>query len=130
VVEDQTSLRTVLVDALGEAGFETTGFADARKALAALNGSHPRLILLDMMMPGMNGFEFLAALRADPSAAGIPVLIVSALGDELQQAIDARASDALGIAGILAKPFDLATLVGSVKGVMSRGPGPEVETSR
>jgi CheY-like chemotaxis protein len=130
VVEDQHSLRTMLVDALAEAGFPTAGFADASEALAELDRSRPGVILLDMMMPGMNGFEFLARLRADPASARIPVLILSALGEELQHAIDARSSDALGIAGILAKPVDLATLLGSVSSVVAHAGDGGADTDR
>jgi DNA-binding response OmpR family regulator len=130
VVEDQQSLRTMLVDALAEAGFTSTGFADASQALAELDQSRPEVILLDMMMPGMNGFEFLARLRADPALARVPVLILSALGEELQHAIDARSSDALGIAGILAKPVDLTTLLGSVSNVVARAGNGGVPTDR
>jgi len=84
----------------------------------------PELILLDMRMPRMDGFKFLSALRRKPTAKATPVIIVSGLGDELLRAIDVRAAEELGVAGIFAKPFDVPTLLRYVGSVISRDARP------
>lgn len=121
VLEDEFPVRTVIVEALTGAGYAATGFADGAAALQALATQRPELIMLDMRMPRMDGFEFLKKLRATPSCTSIPVIIVSGLGDELLRAIDARAAVSLGVVGIVAKPFDVPTLVRYVRGSLARG---------
>jgi CheY-like chemotaxis protein len=120
VLEDEVAVRAVLAEALQEAGYEVTDFGDGQTALDELERKLPDLILLDMRMPRMNGFEFLKALRRKPACQAVPVVIVSGLGDELLQAIDARAAEELGVAGIFAKPFDVPTLLRYVASVISR----------
>lgn len=120
VVEDDAPVRNVLVEALQTTGYRAIGFADGASALASLAEGAPALILLDMRMPGMDGFEFLSRLRADPQWDGLPVVIVSGLGEDLLRAIDARAAEGLGVAGIFAKPFDMPTLLRYVGGIITR----------
>jgi CheY-like chemotaxis protein len=120
VLEDEYPVRMVLEEALNEAGYRATGFTNGLAALDALAVRQPDLILLDMRMPRMDGFEFLNKLRANPSCAAIPVIIVSGLGDELLRAIDARAAESLGVVGIFAKPFDVPTLVRYIRGSLAR----------
>jgi CheY-like chemotaxis protein len=131
VVEDEVAVRTVLVAVLGSVGYDVRDFGDGQQALDAIDRAVPDLILLDMRMPRMDGFKFLAALRRKPAAKVVPVIIVSGLGDELLQAIDARAAEDLGVAGIFAKPFDVPTLLRYVASVIARdvGPGARPATS-
>jgi CheY-like chemotaxis protein len=121
VLEDEYPVRTVIVDALTEAGYAATGFADGAAALEALDAQRPDMIMLDMRMPRMDGFQFLNKLRANPGCTSIPVIIVSGLGEELLRAIDARAAESLGVVGIFAKPFDVPTLVRYIRGSLARG---------
>lgn len=121
VLEDEFPVRTVILDALTEAGYVATGFADGAAALDALALQQPDMIMLDMRMPRMDGFEFLNKLRANPACAAIPVIIVSGVGDDLLRAIDARSAESLGVVGIFAKPFDVPTLVRYVRGILARG---------
>ena len=121
VLEDEFPVRMVIMEALTDAGFAATGFADGAAALEALALQRPDMIVLDMRMPRMDGFEFLNKLRANPACASIPVIIVSGLGDELLRAINARAAESLGVVGIFAKPFDVPTLVRYVRGSLARG---------
>jgi CheY-like chemotaxis protein len=120
VIEDDYPVRMVMEEALTEAGYRATGFGNGLAALDALAVKQPDLILLDMRMPRMDGFEFLNKLRANPACATIPVIIVSGLGDELLRAIDARAAESLGVVGIFAKPFDVPTLVRYIRGSLAR----------
>lgn len=121
VLEDEFPVRTVIVEALIDAGYAATGFADGAAALEALTTQRPELIMLDMRMPRMDGFEFLNKLRAHPTCASIPVIIVSGLGDDLLRAVDARAAESLGVVGIFAKPFDVPTLLRYIRGSLARG---------
>lgn len=121
VLEDEVPVRTVLVDALTSVGYEVREFGDGQRALDEIDRVVPELILLDMRMPRMDGFKFLSALRRKPTAAqAVPVIVVSGLGDELLRAIDARAAEDLGVAGIFAKPFDVPTLLRYVASVLAR----------
>jgi CheY-like chemotaxis protein len=120
VLEDEVAVRTVLVDALTSVGHDVREFGDGQQALDEIERVLPELILLDMRMPRMDGFKFLSALRRKPVAKAVPVIIVSGLGDELLRAIDARAAEELGVAGIFAKPFDIPTLLRYVGSVIAR----------
>ncbi len=120
VLEDEVAVRTVLVDALSSVGYDVRDFGDGQAALDEIDRGVPDLILLDMRMPRMDGFKFLSALRRKPAGKAVPVIIVSGLGDELLQAIDARAAEELGVAGIFAKPFDVPTLLRYVGSVIAR----------
>jgi CheY-like chemotaxis protein len=122
VVEDEAPVRAVMVEALERSGYRVAGFPDGASALGHMDAVLPDLILLDMRMPEMDGFEFLSRLRAKPACAGVPVVIVSGLGDELLKAIDARSAETLGVAGIFAKPFDIPTLLRYMHEVITRSP--------
>ena len=124
VLEDEVAVRTVLVDALTSGGHQVRDFGDGQKALDEVDRVVPELILLDMRMPRMDGFQFLSALRRKPAAKAIPVIVVSGLGDELLRAIDARAAEELGVVGIFAKPFDVPTLLRYVGSVLARDTRP------
>jgi CheY-like chemotaxis protein len=122
VLEDEMPVRAVLTEALEGAGYRTTGFPDGASALEALVAVTPALIMLDMRMPRMDGFEFLTKLRANPDWTPIPVIIVSGLGDELLRAVDAGRAESLGVVGIFAKPFDIPTLLRYVASIITGQP--------
>ena len=106
VVEDDAELRESLVEVLTEEGYATVQAANGQEALAALQGKEkPCLILLDLMMPVMNGWAFLSQLRANPSLADVRVCIISAVpsGQLPSEAICA-----------LPKPVDLSALLGVI----------------
>jgi CheY-like chemotaxis protein len=79
VVDDDEELRELVVQHLAELGFESVGFADGRAALAALRrpGAIPAVILLDLEMPGMTGWEFRREQLRDPLLARVPVVVAS-----------------------------------------------------
>jgi CheY-like chemotaxis protein len=103
VVEDDHLIRQVIAEALEEEGFEVLEAANGKEALEALRQVHPSLILLDLMMPVMNGWEFRRAQLEDPTLADIPVVVLSALKDHT---VEAERS--------FTKPFDLEDLLDTV----------------
>jgi len=107
LVEDNDDLREMMAVALELNGYAVRTAANGREALVALqNGPRPSLILADLMMPVMNGWELRAALEADPKLAGIPTLFVSA--------VSADTDRALGATGYLPKPVDIDRLLDEV----------------
>ena len=110
LVEDDFAIRETVADLLTGEGFEVTCAANGREALRQLGeaASQPGVILLDLMMPVMDGWQFRAAQRSDPRYATIPVVVVSAdAGAEVAAA--GLAPDAF-----LAKPFELERLLAVV----------------
>lgn len=121
VVDDEDQLRDLLVAVLQDAGYTADGVASGEEALARVGAARPDLIILDMLMPDVDGFEFLARLRAEPLHSAVPVLINSALGGTLARAIEPASADTLGIVGVLAKPVSIEVLLERVRAVI--GPG-------
>jgi signal transduction histidine kinase len=91
VVEDDHDIREALEDLLQGAGYEPTGYSRAEEALNALEASEPDLILLDLMMPGMNGWQFRVEQKRRPKLRDIPVVALSADVSPYAAAIDADA---------------------------------------
>jgi len=82
IVDDDSDVRSALSELLEEEGFSVAGVPSGREALALLRGGgvHPAVILLDLMMPGMDGWDFRSEQLRDPKLAAVPVVIVSASG--------------------------------------------------
>ena len=110
VIEDDAATRDVVTMVLEEEGYAVTGVANGQEALAHLRITEPpHLILLDLMMPVMNGWEFRQQQRQDPSLEAIPVVVVSADGNAPQKAA------AIGARDYLQKPIDLDALLAAVQ---------------
>jgi CheY-like chemotaxis protein len=84
VVEDDTDLRSIYTALLEHSGFTVNGYTDGKSALEALQSGEvkPKLIVLDYMMPGLNGGQFLTQLSEQPNVERIPTIVVSALSSE------------------------------------------------
>lgn len=109
VVEDHAVSREGLSILLGREGYQVVTAADGREALAHLHrGVRPCLILLDMMMPGMDGWSFLKEVRADPALVPIPVAIMAESG-EREWAVS------LGAVECLRKPVDVDHVLDAVR---------------
>ena len=106
VVEDDPGVAETLVDILGDEGYAVAAAADGAALEAAL-ADPPGLVLLDVMMPGMDGPEVCRRLKADPRTAGVPVVFLTAVGDP---ALGARLGDCAH-EGVVHKPFTLAELL-------------------
>ena len=110
VVEDDEDIRADLVAILRVKGFEVAEATNGKDAIAQLQGgARPCLIVLDLMMPVMNGWELRAAMRADTALAAIPVVVVSGKGR-----ISTDEEQTLAPAAVLVKPFELAELLALV----------------
>jgi len=118
VVEDDERFRAAVLDMLAEGGYSAVGFADGYEALARLSATQPGLVILDLVMPSMDGADFLARLRATPGGADLPVLILSGLGEGLLGAIDPAAADDEGIRGVVAKPVRYEDLIARVEDII------------
>ena len=94
IIEDSSLLRAVVSDALAEAGFRTLEASDGKEGLAIAMAEHPDLIMLDIMMPVMDGMEMYQLLRDDAWGEHVPVIMLTATKDEkLASWLDARKLD-------------------------------------
>ena len=111
VVDDRAANRELLVALLRRGGHETTEAGDGQEALQAVRAHAPELVITDIVMPGMDGYEFVRQLRADPDLAQPGVMFCTAtyLAGEAQQL-----ATACGIDYVLEKPIDAATLLDTV----------------
>ncbi|HVU98034.1 MAG TPA: response regulator transcription factor [Puia sp.] len=118
VIEDEVKLGQFLGDGLAEAGHVCDHFTDGAKGLEATVGAGYELIILDLMLPNMNGFEILSNLRKARNPT--PVLVVSALSDPEQviQALD------LGAMDYMRKPFDFDEMLARIRTIQRRSIGP------
>ncbi len=117
VVDDHSAIRQLLVQVLQEEGYDTDDAGDGHEALRHMARRQPDLIVLDMMMPGMDGCTFLQELRKQGPGATIPVIAMSAADSMLAQAVQ------LGVQNHLKKPFELNVLLNAI-GMLLR-PWPE-----
>jgi len=122
-IEDESDIREVARIALEQlGGFSVTEASSGSEGVALAAELRPDLILLDVMMPGMDGPATLRALRECPATAGIPVVFMTAKvrRHEIEHYLT------LGARGVIAKPFDPITLADQVKALSSPAPGPGV----
>jgi DNA-binding response OmpR family regulator len=119
VADDEDDIRALVAVAVGKAGCTVVGsVADGNAALDLARAELPDLAVLDVSMPGATGLEVCAALRADPTTAGIRILLLSA-GASLD---DVAAGLAAGADAYLAKPFQITGLVHQVHALTARQP--------
>jgi len=117
LIDDEADIRKIAklsLEAIGQ--HETLLAASAQEGIALAASERPDLIILDMMMPGMDGISTLAALRATPETARIPVIFMTA---KVQRS-EAEHYKSLGAAGVIAKPFDPMTLPAEIAAIVGR----------
>ncbi len=122
-VEDDDAIRDIELYALRATGFAAEGFADGLAFWQALQTQKPELVVLDVMLPGLDGVELLKKLRADSRFAALPVIMATARGTEYDkiQSLDLGADD------YVVKPFGVMELVSRVKAVLRRSRGAGVQ---
>lgn len=115
-VEDDSSIRDIEVYALKSTGFEAQGFEDGKSFFEALESNIPKLIILDVMLPGEDGTQILQRLKNDIKYADIPVIMATAKGSEYDKV---KGLD-LGADDYLVKPFGMMEMISRVKAVLRR----------
>jgi two-component system response regulator VicR len=111
IVDDEFSVADTLAEYLAWEGYTTTTAANGKLALAAIARERPQLVLLDYMMPVMDGMQMLATLRADPALKDLPVILMTAAPSGLT-------SDPAPYDALLVKPFDAARLLKTIRKVL------------
>ena len=112
VVEDDSALREFLCTALEEE-FDVECAVSGEEAIEIAQRVRPDVVLLDVMLPGVNGLDVVRRIRSDPALSGIPVLVMTAFSE-----IEAGEAEAAGANRFLAKPFDLLELTAAVKDLL------------
>ncbi|MEF2953839.1 MAG: response regulator transcription factor [Blautia sp.] len=115
-VEDERNIRELLVYTLGTTGFEAKGIRDGKELKKALKEELPQLILLDIMLPGEDGYSILEKLKSNQETRDIPVIMVTAKEAEYDKvrALDSGADD------YITKPFGMMEFIARVKAVLRR----------
>jgi two-component system phosphate regulon response regulator PhoB len=116
VVEDEPEIRELLSFTLTRAGYEAHGAESAEQALQMLDDGIPQLMLVDWMLPGMSGVELARRLRQDELTADVPIIMLTARGEEA----DKLKSFASGIDDYITKPFSPRELLARIKALLRR----------
>ena len=119
VVDDSDVIRTLISVNLEMEGFEVMTAADGQEALEIVHEVAPDVMTIDVKMPRMDGFDTVAALRADPRTRGLKVAMVTACAQDA----DVRRGQEVGVDAFVTKPFDPSTLVRTVRDLVEQPPG-------
>ena len=111
LVEDSPDLRYLFARVLKGNGFEVCEAANSREALACLPVFEPEIIVTDLMMPELDGFEFIRRVRSMPSMLEVPIVVMTAAATDETESKVRRA----GVAEFLEKPFDTRALLSTLK---------------
>ena len=114
IVDDEPRFAYMLADVLNEAGYDARTIDNGRDALEAAHRDPPDLMLLDVHMPGLDGFEVASRLKADPETAAIPIIMLSAMEGRGARIIGLES----GAEEYLAKPFDKAELLARIHNLL------------
>jgi two-component system phosphate regulon response regulator PhoB len=118
VVEDEEDILEVIRYNLMREGYRVSGVRDGEEGLKRIRQENPNLVLLDLMLPGLDGLEICRRIKKDPVTRAIPVVMVTAKGEES----DVVLGLGLGADDYVVKPFSPRELVARVKAVLRRGP--------
>ncbi len=122
-VEDDESIRDLMIYTLNSVGFESKGFSNSTLFWKELKNTSPKLIILDIMLPGEDGLSILKKLRSNAATQNIPVIMATAKGTEYDKVIGLD----LGADDYLAKPFGMMEMVSRIKAVLRRTASKENE---
>jgi two-component system phosphate regulon response regulator PhoB len=123
IVDDERDLLSLLEFNLRQAGFETTLAASGDAALRELRRKVPDLVLLDLMLPDISGTEVCRHIKTDPRTKGVPVVMLTAKGDELDKVVGFE----LGADDYVTKPFSVRELVLRLRAVLRRAGAPPAD---
>jgi len=119
VVEDENDIRDLLVFTLDREGFAVLQADSGQAALEQARNKHPDLILLDLMLPGMDGLSVYKRLQRDPDTSGIPVIMLTAKGEEIDRIVGLE----IGASDYIVKPFSLREVILRIRAVLGRKGG-------
>lgn len=111
VVEDSVPQREMIIELLRGIGLNVTVASDGMEALERIQSQRPDMVVLDIVMPRMNGYELCRRIKADPSTQNLPVVMCSSKGEEFDRYWGMKQ----GADAYIAKPFQPTELVGTVK---------------
>ena len=120
VVEDEPDIRDLLAFHLERGGYQVTRAATGPEALRQLRAAPPDLVILDLMLPEMDGLEVCRRLRAEPATAALPVIMLTAKGDEVDRVVGLE----LGADDYVVKPFSPKEVLARVRAVLRRARAP------
>jgi DNA-binding response OmpR family regulator len=115
IIEDEPHIVLSLEFLLERAGYETTSAVDGEEGLALIRRLRPDVVLLDVMMPRLNGYEVCRAVKDDPELAAIPVIMLSAKGQE----VEILRGLELGAAAYVTKPFGNTEILEAIRAALS-----------
>lgn len=124
VIEDEADIREVIEHNLSREGYKVAASPDGEEGLRLVKKNAPDLVLLDLMLPGLDGIEVCRRLKADPMMQGIPVIMVTAKGEES----DVVLGLGMGADDYVTKPFSPKALVARIKAVLRRGSLKEINS--
>lgn len=116
LIEDEPHIAEAIRYVLDRDGWRVVTHGDGADAMQVLRRERPDVVILDLMLPGRSGHEILAEIRADPELRGLPVLILSAMGQAQERARAERA----GASGFVAKPFGNDEIVRALREVAAQ----------
>ena len=123
VVEDEEDIRELISYNLAREGFKVSSVASGEAALKAVKDSPPDLVLLDLMLPGLDGLEVCRQIRSHAASSRVPVLMVTAKGEEA----DVVTGLELGADDYIVKPFSPRVLLARVRAALRRGDAPKTD---
>ena len=116
IVEDEPDIRALVVHHLKREGYQVSAASSGEEALRQVQAAPPDLVLLDLMMPAMDGLEVCRRLRQDPATAMLPIVMLTAKGDEVDRVLGLE----IGADDYVVKPFSPKELLARVRAVLRR----------
>ncbi len=123
VVDDDVAIRETLADALDAAGYRAVSARNGREGLSKFEGTNPRLVITDVMMPHIDGREMVRAIRRTDAGTDVPVILMSAAHDLAEE-------EGVGHDLFLAKPFDIDRLLDHVRELLASKSGAQGRSFR
>ena len=116
IVEDEDNIALALDYLMTREGYAHDRVADGAEALPRIRETRPDLVLLDVMLPGLSGYDICRCVRTDPGLSGVRILMMTARGSAMER----RKGMELGADGIIAKPFELTKLRDEVRRLLGQ----------
>jgi phosphate regulon transcriptional regulator PhoB len=116
VVDDEKDIVDLISYNLGKEGYTVLKSYDGEEALQLIRSKNPNLVILDLMLPGMQGLEVCKAIRKDPKCASLPIIMLTAKGEEIDRVLGLE----MGADDYITKPFSVKELIARVRAVLRR----------